>query len=255
MTADCLPHQVELRAQLLDSMTLVEGSQKQLEQHAALQAMQREVQRQLGATQMEAQRLQSALGTALRQRDEQRHLGNLALNSALADADAVRAALSAELSAVEREVAEMRDRWSAAAAEAATAAEARAALRAELEEAAAAEHERRRTLQVRGWPLMTFPCMQVLTTAPSGRERRAGARARSCTRSDARGRGSTRSSTPRAARGGGAGGGGRSGGREGQGGGGARGPARAEGCQGGAISPDLPRSPSISLECPRYPLS
>ena len=242
--------QVELRAQLLDSMTLVEGSQKQLEQHAALQAMQREVQRQLGATQMEAQRLQSALGTALRQRDEQRHLGDFALNSALADADAVRAALSAELSAVEREVDEMRDRWSAAAAEAATAAEARAALRAELEEAAAAEHERLRTLQVRGWPLMTCPCMQVLTTAPPGRERRAGARARSCTRSDARGRGSTRSRTPRAARGGGAGGGGRSGGREGQGGGGARGTARAEGCQGGAISRDLPRSPSISLDLP-----
>ena len=165
MTSDCLPHQVELRAQLLDSMTLVEGSQKQLEQHAALQAMQREVQRQLGATQMEVQRLQSALGTALRQRDEQRHLGNLALNSALADADAVRAALSAELSVVEREVDEMRDRWSAAAAEAATAAEARAALRAELEEAAAAEHERLRTLQVRGLPLMTCPCMQTLTTA------------------------------------------------------------------------------------------
>ena len=141
--------QAELRAQLLDSMTLVEGSQKQLEQHAALQAMQRDMQRQLGASQQEAQRLQSALGTALRQRDEQRHLGNLALHAALADADAARAALSAELSALERLADEMRERWAAAVTEAATAAEARAALRAELEAAAVAEHERLHTLQVR----------------------------------------------------------------------------------------------------------
>ena len=141
--------QAELRAQLLDSMTLVEGSQKQLEQHAALQAMQRDMQRQLGTSQQEAQRLQSALGTALRQRDEQRHLGNLALHAALADADAARAALSAELSALERLADEMRERWAAAATEAATAAEARAALRAELEAAAVAEHERLHTLQVR----------------------------------------------------------------------------------------------------------
>ena len=141
--------QAELRAQLLDSMTLVEGSQKQLEQHAALQAMQRDMQRQLGASQQEAQRLQSALGTALRQRDEQRHLGNLALHAALADADAARAALSAELSALERLADEMRERWAAAVTEAATAAEARAALRAELEAAAVAEHERLHNLQVR----------------------------------------------------------------------------------------------------------
>ena len=141
--------QAELRAQLLDSMSLVEGSQKQLEQHAALQAMQRDMQRQLGASQQEAQRLQSALGTALRQRDEQRHLGNLALHAALADADAARAALSAELSALERLADEMRERWAAAVTEAATAAEARAALRAELEAAAVAEHERLHNLQVR----------------------------------------------------------------------------------------------------------
>ena len=119
------------------------------EQHAALQAMQRDMQRQLGASQQEAQRLQSALGTALRQRDEQRHLGNLALHAALADADAARAALSAELSALERLADEMRERWAAAVTEAATAAEARAALRAELEAAAVAEHERLHNLQVR----------------------------------------------------------------------------------------------------------
>ena len=64
-TADEL--QAELRAQYVESMGLVEGSQQQLEAHAALQAASRELQRQLTAAQHQVKRQQ----LSLEQRDAQ----------------------------------------------------------------------------------------------------------------------------------------------------------------------------------------